>query len=204
METSLFRRSRWPKAVEPEKSEIYIPVFCQTLIKYSHSLQNSYLLSQTSRRFLLAAGFCLNQIVSWFLSVLILYSPRSLRSLPRKLRQPAKNNTPRQNWSEKKAISSEFVLLWVNHTTSFSRKIRSVPTKLFTGELTTVRWNIANLSLLKFNANFVAVCIIWVSALVEPLGSVIWCKFQTSSHESRNTFRFDHGYFTGKLQWGPG
>ena len=87
METSLFRRSRWPKAVEPEKSEIYIPVFCQTLIKYSHSLQNSYLLSQTSRRFLLAAGFRLNQIVSWFLSAMILYFPRSLRSLPRKLHQ---------------------------------------------------------------------------------------------------------------------
>ena len=28
--------------------------------------------------------------------------------------------------------------------------------------------------------------------------------FYSSSHESRNTFRFDHGYFTGKLQWGPG
>ena len=24
--------------------------------------------------------------------------------------------------------------------------------------------------------------------------------FYSSSHESRNTFRFDHGYFTGKLQ----
>ena len=61
--------------------------FCQTLIKYSHSLQNSYLLSQTSRRVLLAAGFRLNQIVSWFLSAMILYFPRSLKSLPRKLRQ---------------------------------------------------------------------------------------------------------------------
>ena len=61
--------------------------FCQTLIKYSHSLQNSYLLSQTSRRVLLAAGFRLNQIVSWFLSAMILYFPRSLKSLPRKLHQ---------------------------------------------------------------------------------------------------------------------
>ena len=57
------------------------------LIKYYHSLQNSYLLSQTSRRVLLAAGFRLNQIVSWFLSAMILYFPRSLISLPRKLRQ---------------------------------------------------------------------------------------------------------------------
>ena len=57
------------------------------MIKYSHSLQNSYLLSQTSRRFLLAAGFRLNQIVCRFLSVLILYFPRSLKSLLRKLHQ---------------------------------------------------------------------------------------------------------------------
>ena len=57
------------------------------LIKYSHSLQNSYLLSQTSRRFLVAAGFRLNHIVSWFLLAMILYFPRSLRSLPRKLHQ---------------------------------------------------------------------------------------------------------------------
>ena len=28
----------------------------------------------------------------------------------------------------------------------------------------------------------------------------ILSHFYSSSHESRNTFRFDHGYFTGKLQ----
>ena len=48
---------------------------------------NAYLLSQTSRRVPLAAGFHLNQIVSWFLLAMILYFPRSLQSLPRKLHQ---------------------------------------------------------------------------------------------------------------------
>ena len=55
--------------------------------KCSRCCYNAYLLSQTSRRVLLAAGFRLNQIVSWFLSAMILYFPRSLKSLPRKLRQ---------------------------------------------------------------------------------------------------------------------
>ena len=71
------------------------------LIKYSHSLQNSYLLSQTSRRFLLAAGFRLNHIVSWFLLAMILYFPRSLRSLPRKLHQQQKQYTTQKLIREK-------------------------------------------------------------------------------------------------------
>ena len=55
--------------------------------KCSRCCYNAYLLRQTSRRVLLAAGFRLNQIVSWFLSAMILYFPRSLKSLPRKLHQ---------------------------------------------------------------------------------------------------------------------
>ena len=55
--------------------------------KCSRCCYNAYLLRQTSRRVLLAAGFHLNQIVSWFLSAMILYFPRSLKSLPRKFHQ---------------------------------------------------------------------------------------------------------------------
>ena len=55
--------------------------------KCSRCCCNAYLLRQTSRRVLLAAGFRSNQIVSWFLSAMILYFPRSLKSLPRKFHQ---------------------------------------------------------------------------------------------------------------------
>ena len=62
-------------------------LFVKLIKKCSRYCYNCYLLSQTSRRVLLAAGFRLNQIVSWFLSAMILYFPRSLKSLPRKLHQ---------------------------------------------------------------------------------------------------------------------
>ena len=68
------------------RTNVYEKVF-NAKKKCSCCCYNAYLLRQTSRRVLLAAGFRLNQIVSWFLSVLILYFTWSLKSLPRKFHQ---------------------------------------------------------------------------------------------------------------------
>ena len=76
-------------------------LFVKRIKKCSRYCYNCYLLSQTSRRVLLAAGFRLNQIVSWFLSAMILYFPRSLRSLPRKLHQQQKQYTTQKLIREK-------------------------------------------------------------------------------------------------------
>ena len=142
---NIFCRSRWPKAVESEKSEItsVLSDLDKIFSKLTELLPSQSNLSSCSSG--CRVSFESNRL-------LISLSNDSLFSQIFKIATEetpptAKNNTPRKNWWEKKAISSEFVLLWVNHTTSFSRKIRSVPTKLFTGELTTVRWTASKLAL---------------------------------------------------------
>ena len=106
-------------------------LFVKRIKKCSRYCYNCYLLSQTSRRVLLAAGFRLNKIVPWFLSSLILYFPRSLKSLPRKLHQQRKTIHHAEIDQRKKPFLLNSSCYRQNHTTSCTSKTRSVSTKLF-------------------------------------------------------------------------